>query len=651
MPLQSHLLLLLLLVATSAADSVSSSSCSGDAAVVAAAFRYVRNFRQPPDGGGGGSPAPCRPVRELRLPSRNLTGAVAWAALANLSALAVLDLSGNALQGAIPGGFWRAPSLRRVDLSGNQLGGALRVEPSARLESLNVSGNRFTGVAGVDGLAALRVLDVSSNRIRAVPQGLRRLAQVTRLDLSRNAMQGRFPSDLPPLGAIRFLNVSCNNFSGVVDADAVEKFGRSAFAHAGNASLVFSENSTAPRRSPPPSPPSHLPHKSSSRKNDTRTAPARRTRKRKHLSVVTVAVVCGVVSVAMLLCLVGCVACGVLRCRQKRGKEAEKKEEDEEEVVAVAAAKGASASPVVLFERPLMELTLADLAAATSGFGRESQLAERGGRSGAAYRAVLPGDLHVVVRVVDGAMAGVAEDGDTTAAASAFRELARLRHPNILPLLGYCIAGKEKLLLYEYMEKGDLHRWLHELPAGQPDMDDNTGGDIWEAAEDKRSISDWSTRHRIALGIARGLAFLHQGWAGSGRPVVHGHLVPTNILLGEDLEPRIADFGHPSDATPEDDVYSFGVLMLELMTGQAGWDEASVSWARGIIRDQKGLDIVDPRIRDEAAIGPEGEREMVECLRVGYLCTAQSPDKRPTMQQVVGVLKDIRVAPASSSST
>jgi serine/threonine protein kinase len=213
---------------------------------------------------------------------------------------------------------------------------------------------------------------------------------------------------------------------------------------------------------------------------------------------------------------------------------------------------------------------------------------------------------------------------------------------------GSFTAGREKLLLYEYMEKGDLHRWLHELPAGQPDMDDAAGsGDIWETAEDKRSISDWPTRHRIALGVARGLAFLHQGWAGSGRAVVHGHMVPTNVLLGDDLEPRISDFGRlggGEDATAEGDVYGFGVLVLELMTGQGRWDEASVSWARGIVRDGKGLDIVDPRVHGDAAAGPEAEREMVECLRVGYLCTAHAPDKRPTMQQVVGVLKDIRPA-------
>ncbi|KAJ1255578.1 hypothetical protein BS78_K185300 [Paspalum vaginatum] len=664
MPLHVHTLrllplLLLLLLATSlvasAASSNSSSSCAGrdDAAIVAAAFRYVRNFRAP-------RAKACQPVRELRLPSRNLTGTVSWAALANLSALASLDLSGNALQGAIPGGFWRAPSLRALDVSRNQLGGALRLGPSPRLQSLNVSGNRFTAVDGVDGLPGLVALDVSANRIRAVPRGLRRLARLRWLDLSANAMQGRFPYDLPPLGVggVRELNVSYNNFSGVVDAGAVKKFGRSAFVQAGNASLVFSDSSTAAPRRPRPSPP---PPRGKSNKNGgsggrTERKTATRSKKRRHLSVVAVAAICGVASLAMLLCLVGCVACGVLRRRRTGGKdddEEKKKPEqwgdkEEEEDAVVAAAKGASAAPVVLFERPLMQLTLADLAAATSGFGRESQLAEHGGRSGAAYRAVLPGDLHVVVRVVEGDMAALGEDE----AAAAFRELARLRHPNILPLLGYCIAGKEKLVLYEYMEKGDLHRWLHELPTGRPDMDDAAGsGDIWEAAEDKRSISDWPTRHRIALGVARGLAFLHQGWAGGGA-VVHGHLVPTNVLLGEDLEPRISDFGpspSSSAATAEGDVYAFGVLVLELVTGQAGWDEASVSWARGMVRDGKALDVVDPRIRDaEAAAGAvEAEREMVECLRVGYLCTAHSPDKRPTMQQVVGVLKDIRAASAT----
>ncbi|KAL5211196.1 hypothetical protein ABZP36_022043 [Zizania latifolia] len=627
MPLRLHAVLLVV-VATSAAASAAHNgtlNCTllPDADTVRAAFKNVTNFPMPHG-------PTCRPVRRLMFPSRNLAGAVGWEKLGNLSGLLTVDLSGNSLEGDVGGAFWRAPLLRAVDISGNRLAGALRFEQSARLASLDVSGNRFTSVEGVDGLAGLEVLDVSGNRIGATPEGLRRLTRIWRLNLSRNSMAGRFPDDLPPLDGVVFLDISDNSFSGVVNSTWVTKFGRSAFLRAGNASLMIEDN-------PPATP-------SSGGKKHGRT-----------VLVVVVVVVSSVVAVSALAFLARCVTCGFNR-RKKRGQ----KDKDgkpvawEEEEVAVGAVKVAATAPVVLLERPLMELTLADLAAATSGFGRESQLSDIGGRSGAAYRAVLPGDLHVVVRVVDGAVAGVGEDDDASAAAARLRELARLRHPNILPLLGYCIAGKETLLLYEYMEKGDLHRWLHELPAGSVDVEE-TGVDTWDATEDKRSIGDWSTRYRIILGIARGLAFLQQGWAGSGRPIVHGHLVPTNILLGDDLEPRISDFihhdGDDGGKTPESDVYSFGVLVFELVTGQARWDESSTSWARGVIRNRKGLNIVDARLREEAeeAAGGDGaeaaEREMVECLQVGFLCTAHSPEKRPSMQQVVGVLKGIRPAP------
>jgi hypothetical protein len=419
-----RLAVLLLAVATSTVqttEAASSSNCTvlfRDAEIVRLAFLRVGSFPLPPPG-----LLACRPVRRLRFPSRNLTGAVDWALLANLSGLLTVDLSGNALDGGLDRAFWRAPSLRAVDVSGNRLGGALRFDqPGTLLASLNVSGNRFAAVEGVAALAGLESLDVSRNVIGEVPQGLRTLTRMQRLDLSGNSMSGRFPDDLPPLESLVFLDISHNNFSGVVHADAVRKFGRAAFFKAGDASLlVIEEDDISP--SPPPS--------SSSGK--------------RHRRVVLIAVVasCAAVAALALAVLAWCVGCGLMkRCRKRRGKTKKKDgttaawSDDE---VAVGAVKVATATPVVLLERPLMELTLADLAAATSGFGRESQLAETGGRSGAAYRAVLPGDLHVVVRVVEGAVAGVAEDGDE---AAGLRELARLRHPNILPLIGYCIAGQ-----------------------------------------------------------------------------------------------------------------------------------------------------------------------------------------------------------------
>ncbi|XP_066323347.1 calmodulin-binding receptor kinase CaMRLK-like [Miscanthus floridulus] len=186
------------------------------------------------------------------------------------------------------------------------------------------------------------------------------------------------------------------------------------------------------------------------------------------------------------------------------------------------------------------------------------------------------------------------------------------------------------------MEKGDLHRWLHELPVGSIDTKDICI-DTMEAIEDK-------PRGRLA----------YSGWAGAAgsgsgrRPIVHGRLVLTNNLLGDDMEPRISGFLHrPSSSdetsTPASDVYRFGTLLFE-WTGQARWRDASTtSWALGVIRNRKGLNLVDDRLRDETA-GTEAEKEMAECLQVGFLCTAGAPEKRPTMQQLVGLLKDVRPA-------
>lgn len=271
-------------------------------------------------------------------------------------------------------------------------------------------------------MPGLEVLDLSRNRLVVVPLGLAKLRKLRHLDLSRNNMSGVFPDEFPLFGeGFDYLNISCNKLTGVVQPEVEKKFGTSAFIEPGSLKFLPSA-STGRRSSSSPSPPRPTSHKKKQRRG--------RVRKLGFF-------IAGIASaIVVVLASVSCVVCAVTKRRRKNnGKKCEKKETAvPQEVRWVAEAM--QSAPVVLFEKPLMELMFADLAKATSGFGKESQLAE-GHLRGPAFRAVLPGDMHLVARVEEAV--GDAEDHS---AADNFREIARLRHPNLLPLLGYCIPGE-----------------------------------------------------------------------------------------------------------------------------------------------------------------------------------------------------------------
>ncbi|KAI5570947.1 hypothetical protein POPTR_011G073391v4 [Populus trichocarpa] len=284
--------------------------------------------------------------------------------------------------------------------------------------------------------------------------------------------------------------------------------------------------------------------------------------------------------------------------------------------------------------------TLRQLRAATNNFDSADKIGEGG--FGSVYKGKLSdGTLIAVKQLSPKSRQGNREF------VNEIGMISGLQHPNLVKLYGCCIEGDQLLLVYEYMENNSLAKALF-------------------GSETSFLMLDWPTRYKICVGIARGLAFLHEE---SAIRIVHRDIKGTNVLLDKDLSAKISDFGlaklneeentHISTRvagtigymapeyalwgylTDKADVYSFGVVALEIVSGRSNSSYRTTNefvclldWARVLQKKGNLMEIVDPKLQSEF-----NKEEAERMIKLALLCTNASPSLRPAMSEVVSMLE------------
>ncbi|KAL8156319.1 putative receptor-like serine/threonine-protein kinase At4g34500 [Apium graveolens] len=284
--------------------------------------------------------------------------------------------------------------------------------------------------------------------------------------------------------------------------------------------------------------------------------------------------------------------------------------------------------------------SLKELETATSCFAAENVIGEGG--YGIVYRGVLSDGSVVAVKNLMNNKGQAEREFKVEVEA-----IGKVRHKNLVGLIGYCAEGSQRLLVYEYVDNGNLEQWLH--------------GDVGPI-----SPLSWEIRMKIAIGTAKGLAYLHEGLEPK---VVHRDVKSSNILLDRKWNPKVSDFGlakllgseishvttrvmgtfgyvSPDYASTGmlnegSDVYSFGVLLMEIITGRNPIDYSRapgemnlVDWFKVMVASRRGEELIDTLI--EVHPPPRAlKRALLVCLR----CIDLDPLKRPKMGQVVHMLE------------
>ncbi|KAJ6807355.1 receptor-like protein kinase HSL1 [Iris pallida] len=549
---------------------------------------------------------------------------------ANCASVLRFRVNNNQLSGRVPGGVFALPRASIIDLGFNRFEGeiARSIGDAANLSALFLQNNRISGALPpeISRATSLVKIDVSNNLLSGpIPSEIGNLNRLNQLSLQSNRLDSSIPTSLSSLKSLNVLNLSNNLLTGAIPESLCELLPNS---------LDFSNNQLS---GAVPLPLIKEGLIESVAGNPGLCAPVRlnltnsilplcrQPDLRRRLNNIWV------IGISAMLAVFGTLLLAKRWFRQKD-------ESVEQDGLSSSSSFDVTSFHKLSFEQHEIVEALID-----------KNIVGHGG-SGTVYKIELGNGELVAVKKLWSPKKPKDHSADSLYLDRELRTevetLGSIRHKNIVKL--YCCFSSldSNLLVYEYMPNGNL----------------------WDALHKGWSFLDWPTRHRIAVGIAQGLAYLHHDLL---FPIVHRDIKTSNILLDAEFEPKVADFGiakvlqagagendssttviagtygylapeyaYSSKASTKCDVYSYGVVLMELITGKKpnepefGENKDIIYWVNSKMATKEGAtDILDKRLSWSPF-----EEEMIQALRIAIRCTCGTAALRPSMNEVVQLL-------------
>ncbi|XP_050224145.1 leucine-rich repeat receptor-like serine/threonine-protein kinase BAM3 [Mercurialis annua] len=572
--------------------------------------------------------------------------------LGQCDTLTRVRLGQNYLTGSIPSGFLYLPELSLMELQSNYLIGQVPKQTSkltSKLEQLNLSDNRLSGPLpeSIGNLSNLQILLMSGNRLTGqVPPEIGQLRNVLTLDMSRNNFSGKIPDEIGNCSMLTYLDLSQNQFSGSIplqitqihilnyfniswnhlnqnlpkeigsmksltSADfshnnfsgSIPEFGQYTFfnssAFAGNPLLCGYDSNQCSN-----------PNSSSLQFHNEKDSKSHQVPGKFKL----------LFALGLLVCSLVFAFLAIIKTRKRR--------------------KNSKSWKLTGFQK--LEFGCQEILECV----KENNIIGRGG-AGIVYRGTMPNGEHIAVKKLLGINKGSSHDNGLSAE---IQTLGRIRHRNIVRLLGFCSNKEMNLLIYEYMPHGSLGEVLHGKRGG---------------------FLKWETRLKIGIEAAKGLCYLHHDCSPL---IIHRDVKSNNILLDSEFEAHVADFGlakffqdsgtsecmsaiagsygyiapeyaYTLKVDEKSDVYSFGVVLLELITGRRpvgdfgedGLDIVQWTKMQTNLMKEKVVKILDQRLSDIPI------NEAMQVMFVAMLCVQEHSVERPTMREVVQMLAQAKL--------